>query len=132
MKCSVHIKQLIFNSETRLVLVGRTGEGKTSTANSILGRQHFTARVTAKSVTEHCAYVKEKVQDKELLLVDTPGLFDTAKPNNETLLEIMKSLMLSAPGPHAFLLVLSTQRFTKEIETTVELLRKSFGEDVLK
>ncbi|XP_072027804.1 GTPase IMAP family member 9-like [Amphiura filiformis] len=123
----------VIETELRLVLVGRTGEGKTSTANSIVGNKHFEARATASSVTKHCDFVKKNVQNRTLLVVDTPGLFDTKEQNNHTLLEITKSLLVSAPGPHAFLLVLSAgQRFTEEIMTSVELLRKTFGEDVLK
>ncbi len=120
-------------SEIRIVIVGRTGEGKTSTLNSIVGYEHFKAEPTATSVTKHCDFVKTNIQNKTWLIVDTPGVFDTDEPNNETLLEITKSLLISAPGPHAFLLVMSlSQRFTEEILTSIELMRKTFGQDVLK
>ena len=122
---------LIFFTETRLVLVGRTGEGKSSTANSILSRRHFEAKSSSKSVTKQCVHVKEERLGRSLVLVDTPGLFDTADPNQTTLIEISKCLLVSAPGPHAFLLVLTTLRCTKEIEESIQLLQDTFGDEFL-
>ncbi|KAL1277338.1 hypothetical protein QQF64_024011 [Cirrhinus molitorella] len=43
---------------------------------------------------------------------------------------IEKSLKMSAPGPHVFLMVIRLGRFTDEENTTVKWIQKNFGRDV--
>ena len=57
---------------------------------------------------------------RELLLVDTPGLFDTSKRNEEIKAEILKFIAITAPGPHIILLVIKAGRFTKEVKETYD------------
>uniref|UniRef100_A0A9J7ZCJ9 AIG1-type G domain-containing protein n=1 Tax=Cyprinus carpio carpio TaxID=630221 RepID=A0A9J7ZCJ9_CYPCA len=44
--------------------------------------------------------------------------------------EIEKSLQMSAPGAHVFLLVIRLGRFTEEEKNTVKWIQENFGEDV--
>lgn len=44
--------------------------------------------------------------------------------------EIMKCIGITSPGPHAFIIVLTLGRFTKEEKDTVDHFVKHFGEDV--
>ncbi|XP_058640552.1 GTPase IMAP family member 8-like [Onychostoma macrolepis] len=44
--------------------------------------------------------------------------------------ETDKSLQMSAPGPHVFLLVIRLGRFTEEEQNTVKWIVKHLGEDV--
>lgn len=67
---------------------------------------------------------------KKILLVDTPGIFDTDVPNDETQREIMKCIGITAPGPHAFILVVNLARFTEEEMKTIDHFVKYFGETV--
>lgn len=64
------------------------------------------------------------------MLVKTPGIFDTDVPNDETQTEIMKCIGITAPGPHAFIMVVNLARFTEEAMKTIDHFVRYFGETV--
>ncbi|KAK3103650.1 hypothetical protein FSP39_020749 [Pinctada imbricata] len=73
-----------------------------------------------------------EIRGRMVQVVDTPGLFDTEMNNEEVTMEILKCVGISAPGPHAILLVVRVGRFTDEERETVRLLQKAFGDNMTK
>lgn len=63
-----------------------------------------------------------------MLVVDTPGCFDTDQTNDQIKQEVAKCVGITSPGPHAFILVLDVSRNTCENIKSVEKYFQWFGE----
>ena len=69
---------------------------------------------------------------RDLLVVYTPGLFNTKESLNTTCREISRCILASCPGPHTIVLVLRLGRHTEEKQKTVALVKYLFGKAALK
>ncbi|KAM7244857.1 hypothetical protein CapIbe_003383 [Capra ibex] len=112
----------------RLLLAGRSGTGKSATGNSILQRKHFLSRLAATAVTSACATGSCRWASGDVEVLDTPDLFSPevaqADPGFE---ERGRCYLLSAPGPHAVLLVTQLGRFTAQDLRAWQGVKALFG-----
>ena len=116
------------DSQLRLVLVGKSGAGRSEIRNSILREKVFPSIFSAVSITKHCEKGSSTWKGREVVVMDTPGLFDTEAPDAETHKEITRCMVLTSPGPHALLLVIPLGRYTPEDQKATEEILTMFGE----
>ncbi|XP_052454216.1 GTPase IMAP family member 8 isoform X2 [Carassius gibelio] len=99
-------------SELRIVLLGYKRAGKSSTGNSILGREEFDLNRSSQGVERH-----GKVADRHITVIEAPGWWRTYSVECSS--EILKQeilLSVCPPGPHAVLLIICVYARFKETE----------------
>ncbi|XP_060586166.1 GTPase IMAP family member 8-like [Ruditapes philippinarum] len=118
-------------NEIKVVMIGKSGNGKSSTGNTLLGYNGFTVGDSLNAVTEKCHIKKGCLETTQIIkVVDTPGTFDEDGSFGERALEIQKAVKI-CPNPNAFVLVFSsTCRFTEEERYTIDLMRIIFGDKI--
>ncbi|KAJ8033824.1 GTPase IMAP family member 4 [Holothuria leucospilota] len=128
-----HLKSSDERDELRNVLLGKTGAGKSATGNTVLGFEAFRNEPDAVSVTAKSRCIRKAISGRNIKVMDTPGLHDTHKPNEEILKEIARVTKIFPEGVHAFLYVrnISDTRFTKEGMTALDIIEVGTSIDYL-
>ncbi|XP_063048828.1 GTPase IMAP family member 4-like, partial [Engraulis encrasicolus] len=116
-------------TDLRIVLLGRRKSEKSSSGNSILGREEF----DLKRRTAECVKRQGEVAGRQLTIVEAPGWWwnDLTETPKLTTKEIELSVSLCPPGPHALLLAIRVNRsFTQNDRRGVQEHLELLGERV--
>ncbi|KAK6303939.1 hypothetical protein J4Q44_G00263930, partial [Coregonus suidteri] len=92
----------------------------------------FKKACSPRSVTRECVEHGTTIAGREVSVIDTPGFLDTNLSKDELQQEIGKCIILSSPGPHVFLVVMTFSRNTPEEKLMVEWVKNTFGEEASK
>ncbi|XP_002893789.2 immune-associated nucleotide-binding protein 1 [Arabidopsis lyrata subsp. lyrata] len=118
---------------TNLILLGRAGNGKSSTGNTIIDQKYFEVNFLGEDMDQRCKMFRAVIKDGPIInVIDTPGLLESSVSGDYLSKEIMNCLTMAEEGIHAVLFVLSiTNRISQREEFTFNILQHIFDDKIL-
>uniref|UniRef100_A0A2C9JUJ5 AIG1-type G domain-containing protein n=1 Tax=Biomphalaria glabrata TaxID=6526 RepID=A0A2C9JUJ5_BIOGL len=125
------------NVDTDFLLIGKLGQGRSATGNSILRNESFKSSSAMADVTANLDFDYAFVEGRLIKVVDTPGLRDlngSSGKMKESFTKFLKcAVATNSKGYHVFLIVIRFgTRVTEEELNIVSLLKAEFGENFAK
>lgn len=116
-------------SELRLVVLGRSGAGKTTAVRNILGLQDCQqdTKDDDDDAVQECSKHRGEAAGRQVLIVSSPAWFGSGCKPEERAKHISSFVASSSPGPHAFLLCVPANQPADEEAKALDVLKKLFG-----
>jgi len=115
-----------------IVLVGKTGHGKSSIANILCGeKKKFAVSDDFSSVTGEVQFADFDYNGHKIRIIDTPGFFDTSTPPEEIQKALNEFGDVAREGITALLVVVKRERFTAENAAVCEFVHCVLGDGAL-
>lgn len=120
--------------ELSVLVFGKVGVGKSATANTILEKKVFDESMSPDASTTRCRFSTSEIDGRKICVIDTPGLEDLNRSNEDTLKTISRIIARFSKGIHAFVYVcnLACPRFTHEDHRSLSAFEQRFGGEAKK
>ena len=121
-----------------IIVVGKTGAGKSTVANKIIGDDVFKVSDSLRAVTKRQTHTMVDLEyvdvTYKIKMVDTVGLFDTgeSKITNDAIVDKLRTYLIDKcpDGINLVLFVFKKGRFTDEERQTFDIIIKEFKREV--
>ncbi|KAJ8018776.1 GTPase IMAP family member 4 [Holothuria leucospilota] len=122
-------QQLAGEGDLCVVILGKTGVGKSATANSILGEKVFVEDRKTVPVTLKSTYGSREVNGRTISVIDTPGFFYSDATRDNIVKEVARIVTMCSNGVHAFIYVLNiaSPRLTEKDLKFLKDVEEIFG-----
>ncbi|MEQ2312746.1 hypothetical protein AMECASPLE_034405 [Ameca splendens] len=118
------------NGPVNLVLLGTTGNGKSTTGNTIFGNKRFLSKCSSKPVTTECQVEETTINGLHVRVIDTPDMLDEDIKPSVRDKRVKKCVELCESYPCVFVLVMQVSRFTDGERDILKKLKNTFGRKV--
>ncbi|NXJ03928.1 GIMA1 GTPase, partial [Odontophorus gujanensis] len=113
--------------ELRIVLLGRSGAGRSATGNTLLSREQFVSQLSCQPVTTTCAEGRREWGEWCVVVMDTPAIFGGSSWDKKKLAEERKRCLdFAAHEPCVLVLVTQLGRYTREDRKVQKGVQKVF------